>query len=320
MSETKSNSSSSSSSSPSVDYGTTVPKPAGTKMPTSGSSNSSEPESKSSSVQIHSIKLWSINIDTLGDAPKLKGSDSYHYDDWKKELQLWASSKGVSKIIFKPVTETWSDAKVWFSSYHINEKLMWELYITVHERVYGTIGRSIYEAMGTDITDAIQIDQKTVDQLNKGEGKEINFLENNSNYLWRKIQDTFEKKAGNATIQCFDELINLHWDDKLNPLQFKQKFDSLLHRLNNIQNDEIKPGQKLSEGTKFAIVAKSIPRRYDAIVQTVISTSSNPTIDQLFSALQRHYDSSGHQYKRHNQTKDSALEFTSSPTSSSSSS
>ena len=309
--------------------GTTLPKPAKEKEPTpftSGSSGSSSsttepptpPRAIVPLVQPHTVQLFGINVNQLGEPPKLKGSNSFDYEDWKKKFIMWGTSRGVYKFINTESTETIVQANSYLKAYNFSEKQIWEIYMQLHERLYGLICLSIYDAMGSDIQDTI-----SSEQLSHKEEKEdtvFSFLEFNSNYLWKKIKQTFEKKAGGATIQCLEELITLRWDEKDNPLQFKQKFDSIIHRFNNIENDEVKPGQKLSEGAKFALVTRALPRRYETIVQAVTTTQTNLSVEHLFTALQRNVDNVTVQRQRHNQGKDSALGFDQSSSSSSSSS
>jgi hypothetical protein len=78
--------------------------------------------------------------------------------------------------------------------------------MSLHERLWGTICLSIHKAMGNSLPDAIAFEQE------QAVADPPLFLEFNCNYLWKKIKETFEKKAGSATIHCFEEMINLNYE------------------------------------------------------------------------------------------------------------
>ena len=260
-----------------------------TLSPTSTSSSSNEFKF-GTPFPIHSIQLFGIKIDSLGDAPKLKGNSSLDYEEWKKLFMHWGTSKGVWRFINSNSSKSYADACDYLSNYKLNSAQIRGLYSSLHERLWGCICVSIFDALGSTIPDAISYEQQQQELYYSFNTGNVVFLEFNCNYLWVKIKDTFEKKAGSATIQCFEELINLRLEEKENPLQFRQRFDSIIHRWNNIENDEIKPGQKISEGAKFALLTRSLPKRYDTVVQAVLTTQTTPAVDHIFTALQRQYE------------------------------
>ena len=137
--------------------------------------------------------------------------------------------------------------------------------------------------MGSSLLDTIAFEQGQSN--NKDE-----FLMYNSNYLWKKVKDTFESRTGSATVKCFEELLNIRLEEKENPAQFNQRFEAIIHRLNSIENDVILPGQRLSEGMKLALQIRALPKQYNVTVQAVIATQLAPTCNHLITALQRQHE------------------------------
>ena len=176
-----------------------------------------------------------------------------------------------------------------------------EKFVSLHERLWGTICIATHKAMGNSLSDAIAFEQE------RDTTEPPTFLEFNCNYLWIKIKETFEKKAGSATIHCFEDLINLNYEGDENPLQFRQRVDALIHRFNSIDGDVVLAGQRLSEGTKLAFVIRALPKKYDITVQAVLSTQTKPTLDHLFSALQRQHENSSVRNQKSKSNKEQAL-------------
>ena len=151
-------------------------------------------------------------------------------------------------------------------------------------RLCGQLIQATTDVLSNSIEDSMIAEQKR---------KPNEFIQNNANYFWRKIQEQFEKRAGAASIALLEEAFNLSFDreSQENPRTFRSRFESLIHRINSIEGDEIKAGERISEQIKLAIVVRALPRSLNSTVQAVLSAHASPTIDQLFAALIRQHDS-----------------------------
>jgi hypothetical protein len=274
--------------------------------PSSDSESSSSSAGPSGSVATTTrpaiVALFDVNVGNLNDAPKLKGSNAFDYDDWKKVFKHWAVNKGVWRLINNDAATSGADAVDFLTPYGLTPSQCKEKFTSLHQRVWGSICISTHDAMGTSLPDSIASEQE------RAENK-FNFLEFNCNYLWTKIKDTFEKKAGMASTHCLDEFLSLRMEPNENPLQFRQRLDVLIHRFNNIEGDVILPGERISQGTKFYLATRALPRKWETTIQAVISTNHTPTLDHLFSALQRIHDNNHSQSKQNKSDRDSALSF-----------
>ena len=275
--------------------------------------DTTDPKDGTNSFQFKSFNLFNIKVDSLGEAPKLKGSSNHDYEDWKRIFQAWATSKGVARFIQTTAKDTYLQAIEYCNGSKMSGQLIQQHYRQLHERLYGIISLSIYDALGNNITDAISYEQRQADLENKSKPESKNnesFYEYNCNYLWLKTKETFEKKAAATTVDCLNELIHFRLNDKENPLQFKQRFEGILHKLNNIENDEIKHGQKLSEGTKFALLSRALPLKYNGVISTILTANTTPTIDHIFISLQRQHDNIITTQRQSNDKTNSALSAT----------
>jgi hypothetical protein len=269
---------------------------------TGSSSSSSSTESKeiNSTARPATVNLFDIHLGSLVDAPKLKQNTSADYEDWKRKFEMWATSTGCWDMINKSAVTTAQEADEYLIPYGLNASQRKQKYLSLHQRLWGIISIAVNEAMGSALLDTIAFEQKQSDQ-------QTEFLTYNCNYLWQKVKNTFEARAGSATIKCFEELINFRYEEKENPLQFNQRFESIIHRLNNIENDVILPGQRLSEGMKLALQIRALPRRFDVTVQAILSTQIAPTCNHLVTALQRQYENNYANQQKVDIRKDSAL-------------
>ena len=227
--------------------------------------------------------LFDVQLASLTSAPKLKQGTADAYQDWKQELEQWALSVGAWDMISRDAQTMASEAIDFLSPHGFNAAQAEQKYRALHKRVWGTLAGCIQGAMGNSLPNSIKAEQKK-----RGSG---HFLEYNAHYLWTKIQGTFEKKAGSASISLLEEFISLSFSVKQeNPLQYRQRFESLVHRFNSIEEDEIKDGERISEQLKLAFLVRSLPRFLDTTIQAVFSSNPRPTIDHVFQAMTRQYE------------------------------
>jgi hypothetical protein len=249
----------------------------------SGASNATGSAPDTTARLPSNVPLFDVQLSSLTSAPKLKQSTTDAYQEWKQELKQWALAVGVWDMITTDAQQNAQEAVDFLSPHGFTSAQIEQKYRALHKRVWGALAGCIHGAMGNSLPNSIEAEQKRA-------GTKA-FLEYNANYLWTKIQGTFEKKAGSASISLLEEFISLVFDVKQeNPLQYRQRFESIVHRWNSIEGDEIKDGERISEQLKLAFLIRSLPRSHDTTIQAVFSANPRPTIDHVFQALTRQYD------------------------------
>jgi Reverse transcriptase (RNA-dependent DNA polymerase)/Pol polyprotein, beta-barrel domain len=229
------------------------------------------------------VSLFDVQLSSLTTAPKLKQSTADAYQEWKQELKQWALSVGVWDVISTDARTMAQEAIDFLSPHGFTSAQIEQKYRALHKRVWGALAGSIHGAMGNSLPNSIEAEQKKAGTKS--------FLEYNANYLWTKIQGTFEKRAGSASISLLEEFVSLSFNLKQeNPLQYRQRFESLIHRWNSIEGDEVKDGERISEQLKLAFLIRSLPRSLDTTIQAVFSSNSRPSIDHVFQAMTRQYE------------------------------
>ena len=184
------------------------------------SGSSSPSVSTANSARAQSVFLHDVNPNSLTDVPKLKSNLTSDYDEWKKEFKYWAGSKGVWTFLNTSADKASDDAFNYLSPFGLTPEQCKAKFLSLSSRLWSVICIAINGAMGSSLADSIESEQQHCNGLANPP-----FLENNCNYLWTKIMETFEKKSGSATIQCIEDLINLRFENKENPLQFRQRIE-----------------------------------------------------------------------------------------------
>lgn len=232
------------------------------------------------SSKLINVFLFNVNPSSITSPPTLDRSDPLSFERWKAQFKNFCLMTGTSQLVFDTTVLSMKKAHEFLQPFGFTKDQIKSKYLDLHARMYGALASAIEPAVGSSIINSIE-----TEQLQKpGE-----FINLNVNHLWEKVRSTFEKTTGFAILSVFRDLINLHYNSDENPLQFKQRFDSLLLQLNRAK-DEIKSGEKMSEGMKLAIVIRALPKKYDSIIQSLLAGTQLPTIDQVIIAVQRHHD------------------------------
>jgi len=185
---------------------------------------------------------------------------------WRLFTLSYEVNKQKAVDFMKPFGFTTDQAIEEYEELHIN-------------RLSAVLGQAVYDVLGDS-----PMQQYIAEHPQKGDES----LRMDAREMWIKIVDTFEKKTGFATVAILDDLQKLHYQRNENPTQFKQRFDSLILKLNEaLRNDEVKEGEKVSEGMKLAYFLKAMPRGLDSTVQGVLSAfvgDRKPTVDAVFQS------------------------------------
>jgi hypothetical protein len=219
----------------------------------------------------------------LGQAPVLPKNDLAEFSKFKRNFNSWAKSCGASKFLNTEAKEGLREAIIYLAPYGFNEQQAAVKFKEAHERIWGKICMCTQDAMGTALVTSIEAEQ--LEPSNQGL-----FLVNNCNYLWTRICSTFEQTSGNNILDTFTQFLNIRYDKTENPRTFKQKFTEIIHKINNMEHDVIKPGERISEGFKLAVLVRSLPPNLNTLVQVTMATNQNTTIHTLFDAMQRSFD------------------------------
>ena len=217
-----------------------------------------------------SVALFDVALSSLTSIPTLERSDITAYQEWKEKIEQWGLSVGVWDLITRDAKVMATEAVTFLTPYGFTPQQAETKYRALHQRVWGSLTASISAAMGSSLPNSIKAEQSKV----ATGATPVPFLAYNANVLWTRIKETYEKKAGSASITIFEELIALNYDRKTeNPLQFKQRFESLLHKWNSVEGDKIKDGERISEGMKMALLIRALPRYFDTSIQAILSTT-----------------------------------------------
>ena len=233
------------------------------------------------------VLLFDVHLSTLSGVPELEANSTNSYLEWKPRLKTWSLTNGTWDLInldYKLMEQRAIDFLRPFGFSPDQAKVK---YVSLHQRVWGSLCTAIYKATGASLPESIESEQKQEDLKPVNERKQLEF---NCNYLWVKIIDTFEKKAGVATMQIHRELMELKYDRKENPLQFQQRFQTLIHKLNSVKEDVIKPGEKVSEGFKVSLLINSLDKQAQPTILAIVSTHDTLTPELFFGALKRQWD------------------------------
>jgi hypothetical protein len=240
----------------------------------SSSSDSSESSSRSPVTPLFGIPP------NLPVAPTLTGTDSDSFTQWKSRFKNYMKVNSISKIVTLPYKESLNEALMYYEGTGRTKESIQRMYLELHMKVSGIIATAIEPVLGTTIGDETEREQKS---------KDNEFIEDNANYMWNKLLTTYEKKSVYSTLSTFKELIQLQHDKAETPIQFRQRFESLVLQLNRA-DDVINAGEKISEGLKAAMVIHALPKSYDMLIQTLLAQTKPPTVETILTALQRQYD------------------------------
>jgi hypothetical protein len=234
------------------------------------------------------FRLFDISLDALASPPKLEKNDPASFTIWKDRFKQWSIATGVWKVINNDWITLAVEAVETMGIYGFPNQLAKAKFAELHQRVWGCLCTAVNPVLGNTLANSIEAEQKR-----RGPPTSISApLEFNSNYLWKQILSTFDKKAGYASINLFEELLGLHYERKDNPVQFQSKFESLIYQFNSVEGDVIKPNERISEGVKMALLVRALPRALDTTIQSVLSSHETPTIDLVFAAIRRIFEMS----------------------------
>jgi len=263
-----------------------IPKSFSSKLvfPVPESTRSSSPASSSIPIQA-GITLWKINYGSLIEPPILDKNDLISFQAWKYKFKAWASSVGILKIIETAPSKAVSDARQYLTSFGYSLVQADAEFKDLNSRICNTLTIATQNVFGSTLVNGILADQRHNPDV---------YLEDNSYFYWKKILDVFEKKSGMATIDFLEKLINLSYNREDNPIQYLQRFESLVHQLNQLEAGKIASGECLSEGMKLALFIRSLPSSLDPLIQAILASVSNPTVLDVSKAMRRQYEATSH--------------------------
>ena len=253
---------------------------AGGSSSSTPSSNNSNSSSSRPTVNPISISLFD-STNNISSFPQLKSTDPTTFTAWKNKFKSYCLMTGIAKVVFHSHNQSMKEAIEYMNSYSpgCSADLVAMKYKELHSKAFGALALAIEPAVDATIINEIEAEQ----MKNPG-----SFIDSNANVLWTKLTDRYEKKSAYATLSIFKQLISLNHPKGETPVQFRQKVDQLLLQLNRTE-DEVKPGEKLSEGLKAAIVLNALPSYYNNTIQTLLAQPVAPTMETIFTALQRLY-------------------------------
>ena len=244
---------------------------------TTGTSSSNGPNTHE--TKFSNVSLFGANSN-LSIPPILTATDPTTFNTWKGKFKNYCMMNGIDKIVFEPATTSVKAAANYLNSYGANSKLIQIKFRELHSRSFGALAIAIEPSTGQTLVNEIEAAQ---DQLQNS------FINQNANELWTRLIDKYEKKSAFATLSIFKQLIGLSYQRDESPTMFRQRLDTLLLQLNRTV-DTVNAGEKLSEGIKAAIVLNALPNAYNTTIQTLLAQPIAPTIDSIFTSLQRLYD------------------------------
>jgi len=251
-------------------------------LPASGASSA---ESKSTVPIQANITLWKINYGSLVEPPTLDKNDLLSFQAWKHKFRAWAGSVGIWKVIDSEPSKSVADARQYLVAFGYSPIQADAEFKDLNSRICNTLTIATQNVFGNTLLNGILSEQRQDPDL---------YFEDNSYFYWKKILDVFEKKSGMATIDILEKLINLSYKREDNPIQYLQRFESLVHQLNQLEAGKIASGESLSEGMKLALFIRSLPSSLDAMVQAILASNSSPTVLDVSKAMRRQYEASSH--------------------------
>ena len=254
---------------------------AGGSSSSTPSSNNSNSSSSRPTVNPISVYLFD-STNNISSFPQLKSTDPTTFTAWKNKFKSYCLMTGIAKVVFHSHNQSMKEAIEYMNSYSpgCSADLVAMKYKELHSKAFGALALAIEPAVGATIINEIEAEQMK---------NPSSFIDSNANVLWTKLTDRYEKKSAYATLSIFKQLISLNHPQGETPVQFRQKVDQLLLQLNRTE-DEVKPGEKLSEGLKAAIVLNALPSYYNNTIQTLLAQPVAPTMETIFTALQRLHD------------------------------
>ena len=246
------------------------------------------PTINSTHQMVHRHVLFDIDQQRFGTPPILGEQSRESYNTWKGAFTGWAKSNGTWDVFNTPFGDQYTEAELEMKPLGATPQAILRQLGKLNSRLCGSLMVALGTEAASGIINTIAFEQSQL----QASGDKSTQLADNCNYFWTKIKELFEKKAGGATVQVLNELINFKMEPNEVPVQYHQRFLTLIHRVNTIEGDVIKHGQRLSEGFKLAIYTRGLPRHYNSTIQTVLTANESPDIFITHAALQRQYDNS----------------------------
>lgn len=220
---------------------------------------------------------------TLPAPPKLASTDALSFADWKVKFTGYCLMQGIEETVTMTFENGLELAREMDTTGR-SSKTIEMLFKVLNAKAFGAILIAVEAVTGSTIFTEITTDQSRSENKDK-------FIDRNANHLWTKLCNLYEKKTVHSTLHVWKKLLSLNYKDGENPQLFKKSFDNLMLQLNQI-NDEILPGQKVSEGFKACIWLNALPAALESTAQTLL-TQEKVSYDEIYQTLVRRYESNG---------------------------